>query len=66
MKGKVKYWNEIEGKGVIKPLKKRGDFIFKYGDIEEEGYRSVEEGEIVEFEGKKGKAYRVKKLITVN
>ena len=61
IEGRIKYWNEISGRGVLKPLTGSGDFIFGHADVDEEGYSSFDEGEIVEFEADGVKARRIRK-----
>lgn len=47
--GKVKWFNENKGYGFI--LQDGGKDIFvHYSEIKEEGYRTLAEGEVVEFE----------------
>ncbi|RLD17097.1 MAG: hypothetical protein DRI36_04700, partial [Caldiserica bacterium] len=60
-KGVVKYWNEIRGEGRIKPIDEDGEFIFNFKDIEGDGYRTVDEGEIVYFLHYGKKVMRVRK-----
>ena len=60
--GRVKYWNEISGRGVLKLIKGSGEFIFSYSDVSEDGYSSFDEGEVVEFESEGVHARRVKKI----
>lgn len=52
-KGKVKWFNEVKGYGFIED--KQGQDVFvHYSSIEEDGYRSLLEGQDVEFELEKG------------
>ena len=51
--GTVKWFNASKGFGFIQ--RKRGEDVFvHYSSIEGEGYRSLEEREVVEFEVVKG------------
>jgi len=63
--GTVKWFNDAKGYGFI-TCDDGGDAFVHYGDIEGEGFRSLAEGETVEFEvqqGEKGlKAVNVKRV----
>ena len=64
-KGKVKWFNNSKGYGFIE--RENGEDLFvHYTSIEGEGFRSLEEGQAVEFEvaeGKKGlQAIKVTKI----
>ncbi len=65
MKGKVKWFDKRKGYGFIEGEDGR-DFFVHFSDIEKEGFKSLEEGEEVEFEPQeteKGtKAIKVKPL----
>ena len=53
MKGKVKWFNASKGYGFITP--ESGEDVFvHYSAIQSEGYKSLEEGQSVEFEVNKG------------
>lgn len=53
MKGTVKWFNASKGYGFIKP--ETGEDVFvHYSAIQAEGYKSLEEGQNVEFEVTKG------------
>ena len=53
MKGTVKWFNASKGFGFIKP--ETGEDVFvHYSAIQSEGYKSLEEGQAVEFEVTKG------------
>ena len=53
MKGSVKWFNASKGYGFIKP--ETGEDVFvHYSAIQAEGYKSLEEGQTVEFEVTKG------------
>ncbi len=53
MKGTVKWFNASKGFGFIKP--ESGEDVFvHYSAIQSEGYKSLEEGQAVEFEVTKG------------
>jgi CspA family cold shock protein len=51
--GKVKWFNESKGYGFIKQESGRDIFVH-YSEIQEDGYRSLSEGETVEFEVREG------------
>ena len=63
--GRVKWFNEIKGTGVIQKLG-GGQFTVHFEDIAGAGFRTLFEGEAVEFEissGEKGlEATRVKRI----
>ena len=52
-RGKVKWFNETKGYGFIKQDSGRDIFVH-YSEIEEDGYRTLAEGETVEFELREG------------
>ena len=47
--GRVKWFNEIKGTGVVRRLE-GGDFPVRFSEILDEGFRTLFEGEVVEFE----------------
>jgi len=51
--GKVKWFNETKGYGFIKQDTGRDIFVH-YSEIQDEGFRTLSEGETVEFELKEG------------
>ena len=51
--GKVKWFNETKGYGFIKQDSGRDIFVH-YSEIEGEGYRTLSEGDEVEFETREG------------
>lgn len=51
--GKVKWFNESKGYGFIKQESGRDIFVH-YSEIQEDGYRTLAEGETVEFEVREG------------
>ena len=56
-KGTVKWFNGQKGYGFICPEDGGDDLFVHYSEIKTDGYASLEEGQIVEFEvgqGKKG------------
>lgn len=65
MKGKVKWFNNAKGFGFITQEGSGGDVFVHYSEIKEEGFKSLAEGESVEFEVKQSdrgpKAVNVKK-----
>ena len=64
--GTIKWFNSTKGYGFI--VRDQGDDIFvHYSDIQGSGYRSLEEGQRVEFtvaEGKKG--YQAHEVIIID
>ena len=66
MKGKVKWFNESKGYGFIEKEDGSGDVFVHHTSIQGEGFKTLAEGEEVEFEivdSEKGpKAENVKKL----
>jgi CspA family cold shock protein len=65
-KGKVKWFSNAKGYGFIQAEDSEQDVFVHYSSINSEGYRSLSEGDDVEFElmpGEKGpKAEKVTKL----
>lgn len=64
--GEVKWFNAEKGYGFIK-LETGPDVFVHYSAIEGSGYRSLNEGDVVEFEivdGRKGKQANDVKIIT--
>ena len=63
--GTVKFFNNEKGYGFI--TRPDGDYIFvHYSNIEGDGYRSLEEGQAVEFElgeGRKGDEAKAVRII---
>ncbi|HAR46336.1 MAG: hypothetical protein A2X56_05085 [Nitrospirae bacterium GWC2_57_13] len=55
--GKVKWFNEAKGYGFIEPDGGGRDVFVHYSAIQGEGYKTLSEGQVVEFEvtqGEKG------------
>lgn len=65
MKGKVKWFNESKGFGFIEREDGLGDVFIHYADIQSKGFKTLHEGEMVEFNivdsGKGPKAVNVRK-----
>lgn len=58
MQGVVKWFNQSKGFGFIKPDEGSQDVFVHYSDIQGDGFRSLSEGDKVEFEvtdGDRGK-----------
>jgi len=66
MRGTVKWFNDTKGFGFITPSDGSADVFVHHTSIESEGYRSLNEGDEVEFEitdGEKGpKATNVRQV----
>lgn len=65
VKGKVKWFNGDKGYGFITP-ENGPDVFVHYSEIQSSGFRSLNEGDEVEFEiteGKKGKQASAVKLV---
>jgi CspA family cold shock protein len=54
MRGKVKWFNDRKGYGFIETEGKTGDIFVHYSSINGEGYKSLAEGQEVQFEMIKG------------
>lgn len=54
MLGKVKWFNDAKGYGFITPDDGEKDLFCHQSDIEMEGFRTVREGQTVEFEVEQG------------
>jgi CspA family cold shock protein len=52
--GKVKWFNESKGYGFIQQEENERDIFVHYSDIEGEGFRTLNEGDSVEFEPVEG------------
>ncbi|MDH5662572.1 MAG: cold shock domain-containing protein [Elusimicrobiota bacterium] len=50
MKGKVKWFNESKGYGFIEKEDGSGDVFVHFSSIQSEGFKTLHEGEVVEFE----------------
>ena len=66
--GKVKWFNDQKGFGFIESTETGGDVFVHYSGIQSEGFKTLSEGDEVEFEltqGPKGpKAENVNKIAT--
>lgn len=54
MQGKVKWFNESKGFGFITPDEGGNDVFFHQTEIRMEGFRTVSEGQAVDFEVEQG------------
>jgi CspA family cold shock protein len=64
--GKVKWFNETKGYGFIKQETGRDIFVH-YSEIQDEGFRTLSEGETVEFELREGaKGLEATKVVKSN
>lgn len=52
--GKVKWFNESKGYGFIQQEENERDIFVHYSDIEGDGFRTLNEGDSVEFEPVEG------------
>lgn len=48
--GKVKWFNEIKGFGFLNIENEPGDIFVHYNAIQSEGFKTLAEGEVVDFE----------------
>lgn len=66
MRGKVKWFNDKKGYGFIAKDDGSGDVFAHFGDIEAQGYKTLSEGDVVEFEvidtAKGQKATKIRKI----
>ena len=49
-KGKVKWFNAKKGYGFIEAEEVQGDVFVHFSEIQQDGYRALDEGDAVEFE----------------
>lgn len=64
--GKVKWFNDSKGYGFITPDDETRDLFVHHSDIQMDGFRTIREGQAVEFEveeGPKGPAAKSVKII---
>ncbi|MBI2335983.1 MAG: cold shock domain-containing protein [Deltaproteobacteria bacterium] len=52
--GKIKWFNDMKGYGFITALESGQDVFVHYSEIEENAYKTLSEGETVEFEVTEG------------
>ncbi len=64
IKGTVKWFDPKKGYGFIR-MENGEDIFIHYSEIDGEGYRSLEEGQTVEFEKAEGKKGPVASKLTV-
>lgn len=65
--GTVKWFNDSKGYGFITPDDGGEDLFVHYSSVEGDGFRSLQEGQAVEFEsapGKKGQEAKEVRIIT--
>lgn len=65
MNGKVKWFNDSKGYGFITPDDGERDLFVHHSDIQMDGFRTIREGQAVEFEveeGPKGPAAKSVKI----
>lgn len=66
MNGKVKWFNDSKGYGFITPDDGERDLFVHHSDIQMDGFRTIREGQAVEFEveeGPKGPAAKSVKIL---
>jgi len=64
--GKVKWFNDSKGYGFITPDDGERDLFVHHSDIQMDGFRTIREGQAVEFEveeGPKGPAAKSVKIV---
>jgi len=49
-KGTVKWFNAKKGYGFIQSEQEQGDIFVHFSEIQQDGYKSLDEGDAVEFE----------------
>jgi CspA family cold shock protein len=64
--GKVKWFNNSKGYGFIEQAEGGGDVFVHYSEIEGQGYKSLDQGEMVEFDlVERPKGQQAEKVIKV-
>lgn len=64
MQGKVKWFRPEKGFGFISSEEVKGDIFVHFSDIQMDGYKTLDEGDVVEFDynAEKKKAVNVHKI----
>ena len=66
MQGKVKWFNNSKGYGFIEQAEGGGDVFVHYSEIQGQGYKSLDQGETVEFDlVERPKGQQAEKVIKV-
>jgi CspA family cold shock protein len=66
VKGKVKWFNAKKGYGFIEADGMNGDIFVHFSEIQQDGYKALDEGDEVEFEVvEDGKGSKAKSVVKV-